>query len=120
MRTSRERRLSWRDCTDWTRRACGPWISLRRSMAISVRLSLRRWRRTHSAVVAGASARGGGVAAPGRGGAPCHNDVHHLNVVGGDELRLIDWEYAGAGEPLFDLASVCVYHGYDRTRRELR
>jgi thiamine kinase len=49
----------------------------------------------------------------------CHNDVHHLNVVGGDELRLIDWEYAGAGEPLFDLASVCVYHGYDRTRREL-
>jgi thiamine kinase len=49
----------------------------------------------------------------------CHNDVHHLNIVGGDELRLIDWEYAGIGEPLFDLASVCVYHGYDRTRRDL-
>jgi aminoglycoside phosphotransferase (APT) family kinase protein len=49
----------------------------------------------------------------------CHNDVHHLNIVGGDELRLIDWEYAGVGEPLFDLAALCVYHGYERTRREL-
>ncbi|MGH8174669.1 MAG: phosphotransferase [Steroidobacter sp.] len=49
----------------------------------------------------------------------CHNDVHHLNVVDGGELRLIDWEYAGTGEPLFDLASVCVYHRYDRAQREL-
>ena len=51
----------------------------------------------------------------------CHNDVHHLNVVDdGRSLRLIDWEYAGTGEPLFDLASVCVYHSYaSPTRREL-
>jgi len=48
----------------------------------------------------------------------CHNDVHHLNVVDGDRLRLIDWEYAGVGEPLFDLASVCVYHRYRRSQRE--
>ena len=48
----------------------------------------------------------------------CHNDVHHLNVVDGDSLRLIDWEYAGVGEPLFDLASVCVYHRYQRSQRE--
>lgn len=48
----------------------------------------------------------------------CHNDVHHLNVVEGASLRLIDWEYAGVGEPLFDLASVCVYHGYRRSQRE--
>lgn len=48
----------------------------------------------------------------------CHNDVHHLNVVDGDSLRLIDWEYAGIGEPLFDLASVCVYHRYDKAQRE--
>lgn len=48
----------------------------------------------------------------------CHNDVHHLNVVDGDSLRLIDWEYAGIGEPLFDLASVCVYHRYRRSQRE--
>lgn len=49
----------------------------------------------------------------------CHNDVHHLNIVDSGELRLIDWEYAGLGEPLFDLASVCVYHRYDRTQREV-
>ena len=48
----------------------------------------------------------------------CHNDVHHLNVVDGDSLRLIDWEYAGVGEPMFDLASVCVYHRYQRSQRE--
>jgi thiamine kinase len=48
----------------------------------------------------------------------CHNDVHHLNIVDGDSLRLIDWEYAGIGEPLFDLASLCVYHRYRRSQRE--
>jgi len=48
----------------------------------------------------------------------CHNDVHYLNVVEGDSLRLIDWEYAGVGEPLFDLASLCVYHRYQRSQRE--
>lgn len=48
----------------------------------------------------------------------CHNDVHHLNVVDGVTLRLIDWEYAGVGEPLFDLASVCVYHRYRKPQRE--
>ncbi len=48
----------------------------------------------------------------------CHNDVHHLNVVEGESLRLIDWEYSGVGEPLFDLASVCVYHRYRRSQRE--
>ena len=48
----------------------------------------------------------------------CHNDVHALNIVDGSELRLIDWEYAGIGEPFFDLASVCVYHTYDRRRRQ--
>lgn len=48
----------------------------------------------------------------------CHNDVHHLNIVGSDPVRLIDWEYAGVGEPLFDLASLCVYHRYRKPQRE--
>jgi thiamine kinase len=49
----------------------------------------------------------------------CHNDVHHLNIVESSTgVRLIDWEYAGVGEPLFDLASACVYHSYDKTQRE--
>jgi thiamine kinase len=39
----------------------------------------------------------------------CHHDVHSGNVIdpGGEaELRLIDWEYAGMGEPYFELAVV--------------
>jgi thiamine kinase-like enzyme len=47
----------------------------------------------------------------------CHNDVHHLNLVDRDPLRLIDWEYAGVGEPFFDLASVCIYHDYSLQQR---
>jgi len=48
----------------------------------------------------------------------CHNDVHYLNIVGSDPIRLIDWEYAGVGEPLFDLASLCIYHRYSKAQRE--
>jgi thiamine kinase len=49
----------------------------------------------------------------------CHNDVHHLNIIDNGELRLIDWEYAGAGDPYFDLASVCCYHALsNQGRRE--
>jgi thiamine kinase len=48
----------------------------------------------------------------------CHNDVHHLNITDDGKLRLIDWEYAGIGQRLFDLASVCVYHKYDKMQRE--
>jgi len=47
----------------------------------------------------------------------CHNDVHALNIVDDGDLRLIDWEYAGLGSPLFDLASVCVYQHYDPAQR---
>ncbi|MBC7984172.1 MAG: phosphotransferase [Candidatus Obscuribacterales bacterium] len=50
----------------------------------------------------------------------CHNDIHHLNVIDDGKLRLIDWEYAGIGDPYFDLASLCCYHTYsDGLRREL-
>jgi len=48
----------------------------------------------------------------------CHNDVHALNIVDDGTLRLIDWEYSGLGERLFDLASICVYQKYDKARRE--
>ena len=50
----------------------------------------------------------------------CHNDVHHLNVIDGGRLWLIDWEYAAIGDPYFDLASVCCYHALsDELRRVL-
>lgn len=48
----------------------------------------------------------------------CHNDVHHLNIVENRSLHLIDWEYSGLGEPLFDLASLCIYHRYGSSERE--
>lgn len=48
----------------------------------------------------------------------CHHDVHHLNIIDAGELHLIDWEYAGLGEPLIDLASTCVYHRYDPVARD--
>jgi len=50
----------------------------------------------------------------------CHNDVHHLNIIDDGKLWLVDWEYAGSGDPYFDLASVCCYHTYsDVQRRQL-
>ncbi len=47
----------------------------------------------------------------------CHNDVHHLNLVDAGRLWLLDWEYAGIGDPCFDLASVCCYHHYGKEQR---
>jgi thiamine kinase len=49
--------------------------------------------------------------APGRS-ALCHNDLVAENVLEtpGEGLVLIDWEYAGAGDPWFDLAVVIRHH----------
>lgn len=36
----------------------------------------------------------------------CHNDSYYLNVLDdGDTLWIIDWEYAGMGDPMYDLAA---------------
>lgn len=44
----------------------------------------------------------------------CHHDLHHLNVVDdGDRLWLVDWEYAGRGDPLLDLAGFLAMHELD-------
>lgn len=43
----------------------------------------------------------------------CHNDVVAENIVGTPELRLIDWEYAGDNDPMFDIAIVVVHHDLD-------
>lgn len=44
---------------------------------------------------------------PGRANALCHHDVHAQNLVTDPtgRLWLVDWEYAGLGDPVFDLAS---------------
>jgi aminoglycoside phosphotransferase (APT) family kinase protein len=43
----------------------------------------------------------------------CHNDLVAENVLEtlGEGLVVIDWEYAGAGDPWFDLAVVIRHHG---------
>jgi thiamine kinase len=46
----------------------------------------------------------------------CHTDPVVGNFVTGDDgvLRLIDWEYAGLGEPVFDLAVFIRHHDLDQ------
>jgi thiamine kinase len=44
----------------------------------------------------------------------CHNDLHHLNILDdGERLWLVDWEYGGRGDPLFDVAGFLALHGLD-------
>ena len=40
----------------------------------------------------------------------CHGDLVAQNVIDGDGLRLIDWEYASDNDPLFDLAMLAAHH----------
>ncbi|MCL1693828.1 MAG: phosphotransferase family protein [Actinomycetia bacterium] len=36
----------------------------------------------------------------------CHNDPYHLNFLDDGSLWLIDWEYAGMNDPMYDLAGI--------------
>ncbi len=46
-----------------------------------------------------------------RGQRPCHNDLLNANFIDdGERLRIVDWEYAGMGDPFFDLANFSVNH----------
>ena len=47
----------------------------------------------------------------------CHNDLHHLNIIDAEPLMFVDWEYAGVGDPLIDLAAVACYHDFDEAQR---
>ena len=47
--------------------------------------------------------------------APCHNDLLSENFLleeATDTLRLIDWEYAGMGDPFFDLGNFAAQHRF--------
>jgi thiamine kinase-like enzyme len=49
---------------------------------------------------------------------PCHNDLLNANFIDdGETLRIVDWEYAGMGDPFFDLANFAVNHGLDESGR---
>jgi thiamine kinase-like enzyme len=45
---------------------------------------------------------------------PCHNDLLAANFIhDGHRLWLVDWEYAGMGDPAFDLANFAVSNSLD-------
>ena len=49
---------------------------------------------------------------------PCHNDLLNANFIDdGERLRIVDWEYAGMGDPFFDLANFSVNHGLEPSER---
>jgi thiamine kinase-like enzyme len=45
---------------------------------------------------------------------PCHNDLLNANFIhDGSRLRIVDWEYAGMGDPSFDLGNFSINHELD-------
>ncbi|MEX1072360.1 MAG: phosphotransferase [Chloroflexota bacterium] len=45
---------------------------------------------------------------------PCHNDLLNANFIDdGERIRIVDWEYAGMGDPFFDLGNFSVNHELD-------
>ncbi len=50
---------------------------------------------------------------------PCHNDLLNANFLDdGEHLRIVDWEYAGMGDPFFDLANFAINHELGQKERE--
>jgi thiamine kinase-like enzyme len=46
---------------------------------------------------------------------PCHNDLLNANFIDdGRRIRIIDWEYAGMGDPFFDLGNFSINHELTR------
>ena len=44
----------------------------------------------------------------------CHNDLLPANLLDdGERLWIIDWEYAGMGDPFFDLGNLSAMNGFD-------
>ena len=59
-----------------------------------------------------------GGARPGAPERPCHNDLLNANFIDdGERLRIVDWEYAGMGDPFFDLANFAINHELDADAR---
>jgi thiamine kinase-like enzyme len=51
--------------------------------------------------------------------APCHNDLLTANFLhDGTRLRILDWEYAGMGDPYFDLANLAANNGFTEEDEE--
>ena len=41
---------------------------------------------------------------------PCHNDLLNANFLSNSSIYVLDWEYAGMGDPFFDLANFSDHH----------
>lgn len=51
---------------------------------------------------------------------PCHNDLLSSNLVDdGTTVRLIDWEYAGMGDRIFDLGNLAANNDFDEAHERL-
>jgi thiamine kinase len=48
-----------------------------------------------------------------------HNDLYHRNLIEGERLYLIDWEYAAVADPIFDLACVLAYYPHAEPHAQL-
>ena len=50
----------------------------------------------------------------------CHNDLLNANFIDdGERIRIVDWEYAGLGDPFFDLANFAINHELDQAGRRV-
>jgi thiamine kinase-like enzyme len=50
---------------------------------------------------------------------PAHNDLLNANFIDdGTDLRIVDWEYAGMGDPFFDLANFSINHEFGEDENE--
>ncbi len=68
--------------------------------------------------VSAAAARISAALGP-RPSSPCHNDLLTANFMhDGQRLRILDWEYAGQGDPFFDLANLASNNGFDEADEE--
>lgn len=48
----------------------------------------------------------------------CHNDLLNSNLLHDGGVRIVDWEYAGMGDPFFDLGNLAVNHGFSEAQEE--
>ena len=51
--------------------------------------------------------------------APCHCDLLCANLIDGERLRLVDWEYAGMSDPRGDLADLSAFNGLSAADRQV-
>jgi thiamine kinase-like enzyme len=54
--------------------------------------------------------------APGTDLVCCHNDIVAANVIEGEDIKLIDWEFSCVHDRFFDLASAIGFHNLDEGR----